>query len=453
MSKRMVAGYYLFLCLIGFAVLLGPTGAGIPITIVGDNGRDHEFAAPGDSVDPEDCITCHSDQYDYWNETEHANHIYTNGSHVRIGAYVWVSNSTFNASCSECHTSGWENNSGVITFDNYNVNCMACHNSTGNVDYSGEACADCHRPSGEEHPHQYVPWQNSAHANSLTDLRASSHAADYCMHCMSTEGFVHQQNPDQLGSDVDTDFDPEGAYNAISCPACHALHANWSLTAPGMIRAVNATQLCAECHTGARHTTYNIWYGGSHHLAGVECIDCHGYDVAPGDHEFLNHTFLVNEDVACGQSDCHDGEVNGVDLEEWALNQLEVIHDTYEALVEEITTEAEALRTVIETYNATEGADHELVNEVAEIIDAVEEVVTAQERDGSSGFHDPDGILSDLNEAYVDLLNAKAYYYENVPADTAAPPPLGMDTLVLAGGAIGGIVIGLVLGILVGRRR
>ena len=44
-NRRMVAGYYLFLCLVGFAILLGPTGAGIPITLIGTDGRDHEIAA------------------------------------------------------------------------------------------------------------------------------------------------------------------------------------------------------------------------------------------------------------------------------------------------------------------------------------------------------------------------------------------------------------------------
>jgi predicted CXXCH cytochrome family protein len=271
---------------------------------------------------------------------------------------------------------------------------------------------------------------------------------------MSTEGFVHQ----------DEEFEVEGAFNPIGCPACHSVHSEWSEDGPSMIRAVNATQLCAQCHVGSRHTTYNIWYGGAHHLAGVECIDCHGFDYAvEGDNStyFLNHTFVVKPDIACGQAEeCHMG------MEEWALNQLEMQQSAYNALVDEILAEADDLTTVVTTYNGTDGADHELVAEVMDIISNVKSVVTMQEGDLSQGFHDSTGIMGDLNAAYADLLNAKAYFYENTPADTVTNTVtvtttvtgdgtlFGFDpNLVLMGGAVGGIVIGLILGILVGRRR
>lgn len=389
-------------------------------------------------------------EYGNWSATPHATHMtVVNSTHYSIGSRI-VSQTLFNSSCGACHSSGY--NASTDSFDELGVNCFACHNRTEPyVDYSGEACAPCHTGSSPAHPYQYAPWENSAHANSLTDLRTSSHSSSSCMHCMSTEGFIDQ----------DAELDVEGDYNAVSCPACHSVHGEWSDEGPYMIRAENASELCANCHTGSRHGAYDTWIGGSHHLAGLTCVDCHGYDLtntSDTDTYFLNHTFVVKPDLACGQPDngCHDDNL------EWALAQLETIQDTFDALVEEIETEADDLETIVLAYNATEGADHELVGEVMDVLDDVSASIMAMNGDGSSGFHDRVGILDTLNGAYRDLLNAKAYFYENTPAETVTvtvtetvtvPAPAGMDTLVLAGGAVGGIVIGLILGLLVGRRR
>jgi hypothetical protein len=160
--------------------------------------------------------------------------------------------------------------------------------------------------------------------------------------------------------------------------------------------------------------------------------------------------------------ECHDGE----GAAEWALGQLEMIEDAFEALTLEIHTEATALQALIDAYNATEGADHAVANHVAAVISAVEDVVHLYEADRSSGFHHPMMIFEDLNEAFRDLIGAEAYFYENTDTGptvtvtvtvtntvTAPPPPPGGDTLLLIGGSVGGIVVGLVLGILVGRRR
>jgi hypothetical protein len=441
-NKRLVAGYYLFLCLIGFAILLGPTGSGIPITIVGNEVRDEHYVAAPFGTDPAACqgSGCHDNAYGNWSTTNHATHILYNGTHVRIGAYAWFAAAFFNSSCSECHTSGWDNSTGTPTFDSYGVNCFACHSGDPVVDYSGTSCNPCHLPSGEEHPHQMTAWQNSAHANSLTDLRSSDHAASYCMHCMSTEAFIDQQ-AEGMGTFEPTDT----SLNSISCSACHAVHSNWSSN-EGQIRAASTSELCGTCHVGSRHATYQTWTGGPHALAGVECIDCHGYDVAPGDHEFLNHTFLVNLDKACGQSDCHEG------LEDWAIGQLETYQDSYDELTGEIDAEVAAFSAIVDAYNATAGANYTLTAEVYEAIDAADGMVSLYYGDGSHGFHHPHQIFGDLNGAYADLLDAKAYFYE-MTGETAGPPPLPADTLIIVAGAAGGIVVGLLLGVLVGRRR
>ncbi|MFQ5833001.1 MAG: multiheme c-type cytochrome [Candidatus Thorarchaeota archaeon] len=468
-NKRMVAGYYLFLCLIGFAILLGPTGSGIPITIVGTTDRDEHDALlsqPNWAADPTGCAGCHGDRYGNWSISAHARAAVWNGTHVLLGnlSFMAFTMAEWNASsCAACHTTGWDNSTGTPTYDFLGVNCFQCHdiNAPEWVDYSGTVCQSCHYGDpASEHPHQ-VDWQNSAHANSLTDLRSSSHAAAYCMHCMSGEGFIHQQNPGELATtspNVNTTFAVDGDYNSVTCPTCHAVHSNWTQAGtPSYIRAINVTELCGLCHTGSYQPQYDIWIGSPMNLAGVECTDCHGYDLAQGTEPFLNHTFAVDPEVACGQSDeCHMG------MENWATGQLDMTHQAFLGLTAEITAEAASLRTIVETYNATAGADHAVANTVLAIIDDVESTVRLYETDGSKGFHFKDAVFKDLNSAYVDLLEAKAYFYENTAAGetatvtvttTVTVPGPGVDTLLLVGGSVGGIALGLVLGVFVGRRR
>jgi hypothetical protein len=476
-NKRMVAGYYLFLCLIGFAILLGPTGSGIPITLVGGPDRyehDLELAMPSPGVNNLTCgqSGCHEEEWAYWNATGHADEGYEqtfNGTHI-IGLHGERNATYYNSTCAECHTTGY--NSTTNTWDNLGVTCLACHDVTQPyVTYDGAVCGGCHNDSYHATRNEYPEWQKSAHANSLTDLRSSSHAASYCMHCQATETFIHQQNPGSLSdygdSAVDLGFDPAGDYNSISCPACHAVHSNWSLVEDNaQIRAVNASELCGLCHYDTRHPHYEVWTGGTHNLAGVECTDCHGYSLIfyrgawRGD---LNHTFALDPDIACGQArdeaevGCHEG------METWALGQLEMRHEAFDALTLEITTEATAMAAEVATYNATAGADVSAANAMQAAIDAAEDVVAYYNYDGSGGMHDGAQTFTELNAAYAALLDAKATFYMDTAAaptvtvtvtNTVTGPPVpGGDTLLLIGGSVGGIVVGLVLGILVGRRR
>ncbi len=456
-NKRIVAGYYLFLSLVGFVILLGPTGGGIPVASIGsDEYHSYDLATPGMTTNIDNCAGCHADQHGNWSTSAHASHIIKwNDTLIGIGTGYNVSITLFNSTCSECHTSGWDNSTGTPTYDALNINCYVCHNSSGYVDYAGDVCGTCHRPIFDQ-PNQYVPWQNSAHANSLTDLRASGHAASYCMHCMSGEGFINHQNPDMLSSGVSLDWNPEGNYNSISCPACHAVHANWTSVSPHAIRAVNASELCILCHQGLY-----IWYGGTHNIVGVECIDCHGYDlvnVTDPDSYFLNHTFVVDPALACGQSvECHEGQ------EEWALNQLENIGDAFDALSDEILTEATSFELQVQAFNQSAGANATFANEMQEIIDDVRDRVQALVDDDSHGFHNPVAITEALNDAYRELLDAKAVFYQYVPTFTVTntvtettvvvvtSSPADLMLPVIAG-AIGGILIGLLVGAIIGKR-
>jgi hypothetical protein len=163
----------------------------------------------------------------------------------------------------------------------------------------------------------------------------------------------------------------------------------------------------------------------------------------------MDHSFSVDPEDSCGQSEeCHEG------YEAWAINQLEEITSAFDALVTDFETEADAFETIVMAYNATADADYELVDYVLGIVDDAAGTVTYYVDDGSHGFHDPMGIFEGVNGAFRDLLEAEAYFYENMPeSEPTTPPPAGFDTLIVVGGAAGGIVVGLLLGVLVGRRR
>ncbi len=434
-NKRMVSGYYLFLVLIGFTILLGPTGSGIPITLLSDRVREAHETATGDFGTG--CLdgTCHTDEFDYFNMTAHSGYlVYLNEStgNVTVNGQRERTYAAFNATCAQCHALNWNNATYPNTHDGFGSNCLTCHDtSTPYYTVDGENCATCHIHSGHGGLDGYT---ESAHANSLTDLRANPAAGAACMHCMSAEGFIDQESD---FDPTDTDFSP------ITCPACHSVHSEFSAN-PSQIRAENATELCGICHVGDHHPSYTVWRGGAHDLADVECTDCHGFRL--GSHgPTMNHTFTVETADACGQStECHEGH------EEWAVNQLEEIQSAYEELVLELETEATAFAAIVEAYNATAGANHTLANYVLDEIDTAVGVAHYYGYDRSSGFHDPTETFEAVNGAFRDLLDAKALYYANLPAPVAG---FSADTLIIVAGAAGGIVVGLLLGVLVGRRR
>jgi formate-dependent nitrite reductase cytochrome c552 subunit len=370
-----------------------------------------------------------------------------NGTHVSLG-HGWRDLASFNSSCAWCHATGIDNE----TWTEVGVGCLACHDGTSPyLSYDGEVCGDCHNPEHHETATSYPDWEASVHADSMTDLRTSDHASSSCMHCQATESFIHQQNPGDLASFVNTTFDVDGDYTSISCPACHSVHSNWSMVeGNGLLRANDATELCSLCHVGDHHPQYQVWEGGPHDLAGVECISCHGYQLIWSSHggwtPVTNHTFALNATAACGQDGCHEG-----DRADWAITMMEARADAYTALTGEIEDEATSLAALVDAYNVTTGANYSLSADVYEAIDAAELQVDIYNADKSMGMHDGAETFTTLNAVFADLLNAKAMFYKL--SSTAAPTGASMDMIIIIGGAAGGLVLGLVLGVLVGRRR
>jgi formate-dependent nitrite reductase cytochrome c552 subunit len=213
---------------------------------------------------------------------------------------------------------------------------------------------------------------------------------------------------------------------------------------------------------------YDIWMGSSHQLAGVECVDCHGYSVQPNGHGFMNHTFNVNPQEVCGQSEfCHEG------METYVLGQLEIIHDIYEALTLEILSLADTVENQAAEYEASQDANATVVSMARSIIADARNIVESFNEDRSRGVHDWQQISDSLNTAHRALLQARAAIFEaesivyelisgeiDVTTYTMIvtryidppPPPLGQSELNFVGGAVGGFMVAIILGIIVGRK-
>ena len=239
------------------------------------------------------------------------------------------------------------------------------------------------------------------------------------------------------------------------CHACHDVHGGMGR---GLLVADNTTELCGLCHT----LQYDSYMDSTHYLAGVLCTDCHGYDInAKGDYR-VNHSFTVDEPLACGQSvSCHEDTIF------WALDQLEVIPNTFHALSEELTTEIARLQALLEDYRTDPDADLHLVDEVDDTIDSALQV--AQDYGESSAVHDWSEVWNELTATINDLIAARASIYEArspidelVAGDITIPTeyvtvtmimevPGGPQLLFVAAASIS-MVISLCFGVIIGRR-
>ncbi len=365
-------------------------------------------------VGAEQCGSCHVDEYEGWNQTNHAyavgliqnasgNFFSIGSTSNRAGIPSRVYNETsFRASCRDCHVTGGNNfdplgaaNQTWPEWDTdpakfLNIQCEVCHGAGMEqpwgeasmiINYSATLCELCHQP-GSSHDNSY--WQ-SAHAESLADLLASDHAADYCLSCMSTQG--------ALGLDVSLNTTN---LESISCVACHDPHSH---TYEAQLRYEDSTELCGQCHSQAE-----LFEDSAHSRAGWECTSCHGQ----GTHfahghvsDLVNHTWGVygmyypynqtigEEPIVC--STCH--------TQSWATSQLGVIQGLTTELVTNVTRAIDDARVSITTANQTSGVDQTKIDESLAMIETAEDYVSDVERDHSEGFHDPEQTFAILSAA------------------------------------------------------
>jgi predicted CXXCH cytochrome family protein len=142
-----------------------------------------------------------------------------------------------------------------------------------------EECAECHRD-------EFNSWQASYHANTATNNTfleeyAAQGRPTYCMGCHAS------------GYDPNTG---NYAHEGVVCSMCHVETTN-AQHPPAPVVATDASEVCAQCHSGAHSPTYNEWLASDHKTAGVDCVDCH----TPHD----NGLILGDVNSTCG--DCHEG--------------------------------------------------------------------------------------------------------------------------------------------------
>lgn len=165
-------------------------------------------------------------------------------------------------------------------WDGEDNTCLSCHNTntnieTGEYEYEGVYCLNCHSDHEEDHPDTLMNTDVSSrncgecHVETFSDWEISEH------------------------SDV-----------SLNCNNCHNPHTT-------TLRVENSELLCISCHKNLDHQL-NV---DSHFVAGVTCIDCHlsVLDQPKGEgHSQRKHTFEV-ELNSC--QNCHsEGNHNAITI-------------------------------------------------------------------------------------------------------------------------------------------
>lgn len=203
--------------------------------------------AYGEFAGSDTCGACHSDIYESWKSSIHAN-AYSNDAFQKS----WKEHGEIPA-CLTCHTTGHQIN--TAKFSHAGVTCESCHGAMteGHPDTAGmsvpvasEMCQSCHKKTFQE-------WKISRHG-----------------------------------------------VKGIRCFDCHNVHAQG-------LRAGGGDQLCGSCHqnrlTDFAHST--------HHLEGLTCSTCHMPMYTHGEAiegtGASAHTLSVGAEVC---SRCHEDNVH-----------------------------------------------------------------------------------------------------------------------------------------------
>ncbi|MBI5928650.1 MAG: hypothetical protein HY862_05035 [Chloroflexi bacterium] len=132
---------------------------------------------------------------------------------------------------------------------------------------------------GKQPNMQFNEWFNSAHANSLTNLKASEEAEDSCLECHSVDYRQQQALLAKYAAGEIEGTPPEAitvetAQYGVTCVTCHATHSD-TPTADYML-TTEPYALCVECHsddrTGSVHYPVQEMYEGNAIVAGIEGI-------------------------------------------------------------------------------------------------------------------------------------------------------------------------------------
>ncbi len=147
------------------------------------------------------------------------------------------------------------------------------------------ACVQCH-------PQTTFGWRLTAHADALTTIQESEHAASYCIPCHTTgwdsEDSLYGADDAWAAASSDT-----LKYRDVQCEVCHgpaSQHNNAYLDSPtDVLMPVDSelwdADLCGQCHEGTHHPYLEEWedsaHAGSDASAGgfvatnPACVECH----------------------------------------------------------------------------------------------------------------------------------------------------------------------------------
>ena len=233
-----------FLLVFGLSLALGLTiSMASPVEAAPDPAPLAQGPGYGGS---DSCSGCHKELHETWSQTLHA-HAYSSP----IFQEDWVSQGS-NNSCLECHTTGFDAN-------------------TGKYSEEGVSCESCHGPLQPGHPETQMSVKPDAalcstcHKTTTNEWKASKHG--------------------QIG---------------IDCQSCHDPHSQKP-------KAETITALCSNCHKDAGSS----YTHGTHANAGLQCSDCHmarNPDAhATGGLIATGHTFSVGSEACIN---CHKDTVH-----------------------------------------------------------------------------------------------------------------------------------------------
>ncbi len=320
------------------------------------------------------CKSCHENNYGEWNNTKHSS------AYLDTLFQSEWSKEGKPSYCLKCHVTN-------SMYLNEGVSCASCHNwveghpQTGplEVNFSVLICAKCHE--GSHHPF-YEDWIQSKHASSLDTLeKIGMSKNDECLLCHSSEDFVSNLTGKNYRKEV---------LNPVNCQLCHDAHKL-------KLRIPETNELCGTCHTGVFHPTFEVFKGGFHNLARVNCSDCHMYRKPyQGIEEpaITGHSFKIDK-RAC--MNCH-GVLKGIlPFDEAWKTKNEIQKKVSEKLnltLKGLKETEEAIRSANSTILKATGIfigdldePRRLLNLSIESFEKAEVLLQTVKGEGSKGFH------------------------------------------------------------------
>jgi hypothetical protein len=148
-----------------------------------------------------------------------------------------------------------------------------------------QACAVCHTngPGGD----QFAGWQETRHAHAIESLRAIGQDDNpVCQGChtVGSYGLFADEDLDNGGYDETMVARLEG----VQCENCHGPGSEHPSPRMASVADSLAVEVCAGCHNGSHHPTYDEWLSSAHGSGTIasaatraSCAKCHNGTEGP----------------------------------------------------------------------------------------------------------------------------------------------------------------------------